>query len=313
MKKLLILIIILTLLLSGCSFYGSRDAETNEYYRSGTQGLTFNFLSNMPPIKIYDDEPFAAIIEVYNRGATHINTGSNSRLYISGYDPNILMGITNAGVNLEDIDGKSMYDNQGGYNTYAFEGHFTDLATRKIDEYNFNLFATLCYNYETISETTVCLDSDPNSRGTINKACNANQNPSVSSQGAPVQITSIEVEALKARTKFKIHIANSGAGTVFSYGYSNLDRCSPYDSTGLTYDIVDYVTITEVKVGNVDILDSCKPIKDNELKLINGRSYFVCEKTDVTGPAYTTTMSVVAEYGYRETINKNIRVIATPE
>jgi hypothetical protein len=312
MKKLIIFFTFLILILSGCSF-GSNRNESNEHYRTGTQGLTFNFLPNMPPTKLYDDEPFAAIIEVNNRGATDIISGGNSRLYISGYDPNILIGITNAGVDLEDIDGKSMYDTQGGYNTYDFEGTFIDLSTRKIDEYDFNLLATLCYDYQTISETTVCLDPDPNSRATINKACNGHQNPSTGSQGAPVQVTSIEVEPLKGRTKFKIHVANVGGGTVFLDGFANLDRCSPYDSTGITYDIVDYVTVTEVRVANVDILDTCKPIKENELKLINGQSYFVCEMKSLTGPAYTTTMSIVIDYGYRQTMSQNIKVIATSE
>ncbi len=312
MRKIIVILAI-CMMLAGCGSYSSRDENTDENYRTGTQGLAINFMNNMPPTKIYDDEPFQVVLEVRNRGATDIESGSNSKVYISGFDSNIIVGIPSSGTAIEDLDGKSIYNRHGEYTTVDFEGTISDLESKNIDNYNFRLLATACFNYKTIAEPAVCIDPDPYSSSDKEKACNGNTNPSVGSQGAPIQITSIDVESLKGRTKFKIHVSNAGGGTVFRHGYSYLDHCNPYDSTGLEYTDVDYVTLTKVMVSNTDIKGTCKPVKDSQIRLIDGRAEIVCEYSGLSGPAYTTPLIIELDYGYRISTSRNIEIIATPE
>ena len=313
--KYLIPLCILTmmmLIVSGCdSFGGSGDRGANVNYRTGSQGLTMSFMTNMPPSNIYDDEPFNVLMKVQNSGAEDIRTGSNSRLFLSGFDPNLITGISTSGEDIGDLDGKSMYIPQGEYTLIEFSGTVADLDSRNIDRYPFNLMATLCYNYKTIAEPNVCLDSDPFSTTIRTKACNANLNPSVSTQGAPIAVTSINVEPMRGRVKFDIHISNVGGGTVFRQGYSYLDRCNPYNIDRLEYNDVDVVTVTRVNIANTDIRGTCKPLRNGELRLINGKGFMSCELTGITGPAYTTPLLIELEYGYRQVISRNIAVVAT--
>ncbi|MGM5487383.1 MAG: hypothetical protein ACQESG_00375 [Nanobdellota archaeon] len=306
MKKILILSI---LFLIACSSEPSQNQDEN--YRTGTQGLTLEFMSNMPPMKIYDDEPFTAMLKVHNRGATDIETGSNSKVYLSGYDKNIITGVSE-GNTIKDLEGKSMYNHQGEFTSLEFDGSIRSLDAQKRDKYEFNLMATACYLYKTIAEPTVCIDPDPYSTTSKNKACNAQLNPSVGSQGAPITVSAIEMEPMKGKTKFKIHVDNAGPGTVFKSGYSHLTDCSPYSPEGLEYKDVDYVTVNAVEIASTDIRGTCRPLDDGQLKLIDGHGYFVCDVTGLSGPAYTTPLRIELEYGYRTTTSRPVKIIATP-
>ncbi|MFO7710251.1 MAG: hypothetical protein R6V53_00635 [Candidatus Woesearchaeota archaeon] len=309
MKKILLLTLFLTVLLSACTL--DRSEDTDENYRSGSQGLYMQFMPNMPPSQIYDDEEFSTMIEIHNKGAHDLETGSNSQIYLSGFDKNIITGV-NEGKRLMDLEGKSMYNNQGEFSSIEFDGAIRSLDARNIDKYDFNLVATACYSYKTIAEPTVCIDPDPYSTTAKNKACDSKINPSVGSQGAPVAVSSIEMEPLKGRTKFKIHVDNVGGGTVFKQGYSHLTSCSPYSPDGLEYKDINYVTVTAVEIANSDIRGTCRPLDNGELKLINGHGYFVCEVTGLAGPAYTTPLRIELEYGYRQEISRPVTIIATP-
>ena len=311
MRKISALLLVL-LMIAGCEYATDRE-DADEYYRSGTQGLQINFMPNMPLSEMYDDEPFNVIVEVYNRGATDIETGSNSRMFISGFDPTIIMGIENDGEVIAPLEGKTMYNNRGEYTPIEFSGTVANLEVKNIDNYEFNLVATACYDYQTIAEPSVCIDPEPYATSDRNKACDANLDPSLGSQGAPVQISAVEVEALKGRTKFRIRVNNVGGGTVFKDGFSYLDRCSPYDGDGLEYTDVDYLKVSEVRVSNTDITSTCKPLKQGELRLVDGRGEFICELTNLQGPAYTTPLRITLDYGYRTTTIKPIKIISTPE
>lgn len=314
--KRIILLLILTLFISGCNGiagFGSSSSQNNanEYYRTGSQGLTFEVMSNMPPSKIYDDEVLDVMIKVNNKGATDIKSGSNSRLYLSGYDENIVVGMSRTEP-VGNLEGKSMYNDVGEFNTYDFQGTIKELNAKGIDKYNFNLMVTGCYDYSTIAEPTVCIDPDPYSKTSRNKACNGFSNPSVGTQGAPIAITSIEVEPMKERTKFKIFVKNIGSGTVYKPGYTYLDKCDPYHSQGLEYSDIDVVRLSKLTVANLDIRGTCKPMKDDYIRLIDGQGYIVCELVNQAGPAFTTPMTIALEYGYRETITKPVEIISTP-
>lgn len=302
--------------LAGCGTYSTDRGDANEDYRTGTQGLVINFMTNMPQSKVYDDDVISTVIEARNRGAYDILTGSNSKIYLSGFDPNYILntdGMGSGGKDIGTLEGKSQYNAQGDFDTYSYEGTPIDLANRDIDNYDFKLVATACYLYKTIAEPTVCIDYDVFTASSKEKACDAERDPSLGSQGAPIRVDSIEVEPSKGRTRFKMTISNAGSGTVFKNDYSMLDRCNPYDATGLEYNDIDYIRLSKVIVSNVDITGTCKPVKDGYLRLNSGRATVVCEFNNIApNPAYTTTLFVELDYGYRETISKDIQVIATP-
>mgnify|MGYP006274033263 CR=1 FL=1 len=308
--RYILVILLLALVLSGCSLAPGSDRDDDEDYRTGTEGLRLSFMQNLPPYKLYDDEDFNVMIKVQNVGAEDLSTGSNSRVYLSGYDEHIIRDMDRSQT-IGDVEGKDQYNHQGDFTTLEYSGDIRDLSSRNIDTYPFTLLATACYGYTTIAEPTVCIDPEPHSTSSREKACNADLDPSVGTQGAPIVVNRIDVEPMKGKTKFKIHIRNAGSGTVFKDGYSYLSSCDPWDAEGLSYTDIDQVNVVSVEVSEQDITGTCKPLKDGYLRLTDGNGYIVCELKDLAGAAYTTPLRVQLEYGYRQTLRRNVKVVSS--
>jgi hypothetical protein len=313
MRKALIAILILVIV-AGCRGTSSRQIEAgDEDYRTGTQGITLRFLPFSPPDRLFDDEELRIRLEVFNRGATDIASGAT--IYVSGFDTSIITGIGSGGVSVPDLEGKKFYRPEGDFDTVEFIGMVRDLKSKNIDVYEPLLLVTACYPYETIADPEVCIDPDPFSTNIEDKVCNWQSSPSVGTQGAPISVNRVNVEAQPGKTRFKIFVSNSGGGTVMRAGGDTLDRCNPYDTTKLDYDDVDYVNVDQVMIGDQDITSTCRPLENGELRLAtSGAGFMICEvNTEGSGgAAYTTPLIVRLSYNYRDTISKHIKIIQTP-
>lgn len=323
LKRFIVPFVLISLVLVsvGCTTREGEGGEEN--FRVGTRGLEMRFGVNSPPPRLYDDEDFRVIIELYNEGATDIS-GGNNRIYLSGFDSSIITGISTYGATIQDLEGKSMYNPQGDYDVVEINGYVRDLKSRNIDTLDQDLLVTACYNYETIAAPVVCIDPDPYSVTKEEKVCDANYVVDfVGTQAAPVAVTNVQVEPAPKRTQFKIYVKNVGVGTVIKPGFGYLDRCNPYDPVGLDYNDVDYVRVDEVKVGDMSIKGSCKPLENDMLRLQSysqspkGASsaaigYMICELDGITGPAYTTPLRIKLSYGYRDSIVERVKLIQTP-
>jgi len=306
MRKLVILIVFVLLLLVACVPGRREKGQEVETFRTGSQGLQLQFVQNLPPLKTYDTEDFNAMLEIKNVGAHDVGAAGD-RVYISGFDTNIITGIPFTG-NTIRIEGKDQFNIQGGFDTTAFKGIVRRLTT---DVYPFNLVATACYAYETQASANVCIDPDPYSPTVKTKAC-APQNVAIGTQAAPVAVNSVEVDARPQKTVFKIQLANVGGGDVFRFGGNYLTKCSPYDPRGLAYDEVDYVQLTDVIVSGVSIKRSCKPLDQDHIRLTGGKGIVVCEFANIrSNAAYTTPLTIVLRYGYRNQVQQRVEIIRT--
>jgi hypothetical protein len=310
-KKTIIsfILIIISLFLLSCSSSNNRNFDSE--YRTGSQGIVMNFVHNAPPSSVYDTDPLNILIEVLNKGAHDISRGSNSYIYLSGFDTNIITNIAHGGKIIEDLEGKSRYNPYGDKDFINFDGKIRDLSALKMDDYRFNLQATACYKYETNAQGLVCLDPEPFSSSSRTKVCSGSTSPSMGTQGAPIAVSNIIVEPTPGRTKFKISISNVGGGDVFKDGFNYLSLCSPYSGSGLQFEDMDMIKLSQVKVNNIDITGTCKPVRNGEVRLINGVANVICEVELSSGPAFTTPLTIQLNYGYRQTISKDLRVIAT--
>jgi len=101
MKKIIITTILLFVL--GCTYLPGQQAPVEEPisytegYRTGSDGLRLMFVQNIPPAKLYETEPFAAMIELTNEGASQLG-GPGDRIYLSGFDPALIIGIPTTGI-----------------------------------------------------------------------------------------------------------------------------------------------------------------------------------------------------------------------
>jgi len=315
MRKIILVILILFLFLSfGCT---TKIGETDVDYRTGTQGIVMNFMTDIPPAKMYDDMPIDLVVEIKNKGAypqptsitgwaiiTTSGTNGIGTFYLSGFDDTLIMGMPKQ-MSIPNLEGKNPYNLEGGYDVVSFRGNIINFDSRNIDSYNANFLVTSCYNYETITSQTICVDPEPYSAKEKTKVCTIPPSYSLSGgQGAPVAVTKIEEAVLSNKIQFKVYIKNLGDGKIVDKNRLNID--CPYS--------LDYTNLNKVYVsGRVSGYSlSCKP--NNPINLINGEGSVVCTvpKPAMSKSAYTTPLQVKLEYGYSSSIQRSVEILNTP-
>lgn len=313
MKKVMIILVLAVIIaVSGCQGIPGRSKEPQTGYRVGGQGLDIRFVPNYPRSRQYDDESFVVLLEIRNRGSTEVGYGGDS-IYLSGFDVGIITGMSNYGKPIPQLEGTSPYNTEGDFDTMEFRGEIYPLNMKNIDEYPATILATACYGYRTVGSENICIDPNPYSTTTERKAC-VPIHVGYGSQGAPIAITTVEVEPTPRITRFKIHISNVGGGIVFQPGGDQLAKCNPYHPRGLEFNEVDYVALSNVEVAGKVITPSCKPVSNEGfVKLINGQATVFCELAGLgSGPAYSTPMIIELDYGYATTVITTVEIIQTP-
>jgi len=299
-------IIILLILLTACQTSSKKEPGAIVDYRTGSEGLRIQFVPNLPPSTLYETEDLNVMLDVYNVGAEKVG-GPGDRIYLSGFDPRIVTGIPSVGAQIPTIEGKSQFNSQGDFDRVSFDGV---IARLQGDMYPAPLLATTCYQYKTVASNTVCVDPDPFGTGVRTKVCTP-ANIGMGSQGGPIAVNNIEVDARPGKTAFRIHVSNVGGGDVFKLSSSTLARCNPYDSRGLSYDELDYVQLADVQVGGASIRQSCKPLDNGDIALRGGTGVVYCEYGTSGNTAYVTPITVTLDYGYRQQTRKDVQIYKT--
>jgi hypothetical protein len=305
MKKL-ILILVLIVLLYGCTNNNNRD--TIENFRTGTGGLSVSFIPNHPPAKVYvrngEVNEVSIGINLKNLGAADITGGA---LVLSGYDPGILaIPSYRVFTASDDLVGKSAFNPQGGFNSFDFNGAVNLPAMG--DRYSPNILATACYDYSTFTELSVCIDPDPYL--TKPRACTPS-NIASSGQGAPIGVSKVNVEPTKGRTIFQIFFKNFGNGDVFSSAYGSA-RCLPNGGGIDERQELDIIIVRKVKLGNQDITANCKGMGWGSVRLNNGENFIYCTYDTQGTDSYQTVLSVEMGYSYRITTSRSLEIVKLP-
>lgn len=305
MKKRLVLLCLL--LVAACAQQPTDQENQPEDFRHGTEGLSMRFGTNLPPARLFDTEPFHALLEIENRGTYNLGKPGD-KIYLSGFDPTIIQGIDTTGISIPVLEGRGAFLPQGGFDTVNFRGRLRSLYDKRIDKYDATLLATACYGYETVASASVCIDPNPFAPTRQQKICTPAA-VATGSQGAPIAVTSVDVDAAPSRTRFTITVQNLGGGDVFRQGGQFLNKCNP-NSGGLSYEDVDYVQVADVTISDQSIKQSCKPLDaTGHLRLPNGIGTLYCELTSMTGQSpYTTPLNIVLRYGYRQSITQYIEI-----
>jgi hypothetical protein len=304
MQKAVLLGIILIVILAGCKAPAVQEKEQFiEEFRYGSQGLYMRFAQNLPPLRLFSGEELAVVLEVENRG-TYTIGGPGDRIYLSGFDPTIISGISPAGEQIPLLEGRSQFITQGGFDTVTFKA-----MTRVLnDRYPVRLLATACYEYETIASANVCIDPDPYAPGIKQRVCVPQNVGLGGGQGAPVAVSLVEVDASPGKTRFKIHVQNVGGGEVFRSGGQTLNKCAP--GARLDFDEIDYVELADVIVSGVSIKGSCRPLDLGHIRLTNSQGLVYCEFDRPRGDAaYVSPMTIVLRYGYRNSLFQDMEIL----
>ena len=303
-KALIPLLMLVLILLASCRAAGPQERpDFVQEFRRGTQGLYMRFAQNLPPTRLFSGEELAAVLELENRGTFTIG-GPGDRIYLSGFSPNVIAGISPAGEQIPLLEGRSQFVQQGGFDTVAFRA-MTKLLT---DRYPVRLLATACYAYETVAPGTVCIDPNPYAPAIRQRVCVPQNVAMGGGQGAPVAVSQVEIDASPGKTRFKIHISNVGGGEVFRSGGMMLNKCGPGGMLG--FDEIDYVELADVIVDGISIRGSCRPLDAGHVRLSNNQGLVYCEYDRPRGDAaYVAPITVVLRYGYRQSLLHDMEIL----
>ena len=301
------IIILLILILGGCATPGKgKDTNTqtpDSYVVTGTQGLELNFEPGLPPSRIRGEE-LPIRINVRNLGKIEV---TNAKIVLGGYDQNIITGFTGSSISgstirIHNLPPRTFLNQQGGYMTYTITG---TIAQNVITgTYSPTITATACYTYKTEASANLCIDPNPYNNEP-NKPCRLGQVNLLDSgngQGAPVQITNVNVDSSTKTMTITFYIRNSGGGSPFDS--AKLSECPQ----GLTPNNRDKIKVDSVKVGSTDITSNCQP--GRELTLYQGSGVLVCtyDLPSSSPGAYMTELSIVLSYGYTKSIMRRVEI-----
>ncbi|MGM5484644.1 MAG: hypothetical protein ACQEP1_02110 [Nanobdellota archaeon] len=310
----LFIIVLMIVLISGCSTEKSEEGDVN--FRRGTQGLEMKLLKNNPPRVVYEGDVLPVGLELYNKGAHTINEGW---LYITGYDTGII-GTTGSSTTGQDLDaysylpnpsqglsfgelpGRSQFNREGGYKLIQRQSGEINLPSGT-EKYQIPIMIYALYEYETLASDTVCIDPNPH-RSYGDKACVSQDVSMGSGQGAPVTVSHVKVDNMRNKMRFTFNIRNAGNGDVIDLQDIWEPRKRP---TGFSPADMNTVDLIEVQVGEESITKNCEP--SNNIKISEGGGRVSCTYPDIGGgSAYKTSLSIELEYGYRTHIKRNIEI-----
>jgi hypothetical protein len=299
-------------------------------YRVGTRGVSMSFGSNSPPDKVFTNSPVSIVVNIKNEGAYDIKEGDGFLGFIMPDDYIYFFGKDEQYSTLLfpfDLYGRSQIASDGQTLPAAFSAKSRDLNQVSREDKDVTVIARLCYNYETVLSTDVCVDSDIYNIKRISKACTARERVFTAGQGAPVAIRKVVPTTDIVSTdngqevypQFKIYITNmakvEGAQVFNNKEISPIDACTiiPARTCGADPDLGILVQDCIWDIINIKAAMSGQQL-DCQLglmKLVNEESYATCtakEPMKENIPAYTAELQVNLTYGIRQVYTKTVTV-----
>ena len=301
-------IIILLVALSGCEKVYTPERPTLEDIEEGSEGLVISFIQNAPPPKVMENARFDVGIKIANEGTSDVKKG----YLILGYEKEYIKEIfwQDKGGNDKiyfNIDGKSLNMPTGEEQVYLARIEAGNIGPQR-EQAQTLIYATTCYDYSTKAHANLCVDTDIYNLKAVEKVCSA-ADIGLSDQGAPVAVTRIESIMMTSkdegvvRPQLKIHFSNvGGQGTIIKQGRADA-ACS---AQPLAKDDINTIKVSAV-LSETKL--SCKP---ELLKLREGMDYTLCtheQGIDENNPSYYAPLTITAEYGYMETISKQVTLM----
>ncbi len=324
MTKLALLVLAL-LLLAAC-----QQAPSSPDYHVGTDGVTLSFLAGYPPQEVYEGSTVPVTIRLWNKGAADINY-SVLRFSLGGdafyanvtQDPLLERGPDDRWPLQQTYDyakglvlhGKGIGYPEGDYLDLHPIVTFKDIAGAR-ESPSTQLFASLCYPYETVLGTSLCVDANAFNGNVQHQVCGA-QTLTLQDQGAPVAVTSIENRPTPLRVQeeggpldiveptFVLHVKNVGPGAVVSAPVPDAQMA---DACALRGGQLNAVRVN-ASLSGLNL--TCSP---DPVPLVKGEGFTTCvlaysKDVPISTPNYLGVLTVTLSYLYRETASADVDIL----
>lgn len=324
--KKIILSLILILIVVGCTATSKKAVDAADL-RIGFKGLGMEFLKGTPPKKVFEGDLFPVMVRIRNDGAYSIMESNKAVLSLGlekDYTNAIYFSSGGKAQNILDnaaefyLDGKTAINPKGDEEIISYSVQAGRLDPQS-EMHTSSIIATLCYPYETVLQATICIDTDPNSLRPGKKVCKSQSLVAGNGQGAPVAVAKIEINMLplqsspqagsadKIKPQFLIYVENKGDGTVIkkeSVGEFCTKSSTLHENLNVVY--VD-AFLSGIKL-NCQLDAEDKPNERGHIKLKDKKDIIICnlgEGIDKAQDSYLSTLRVVLNYGYTNSISAN--------
>ncbi len=314
------IICIILLFLSSCTSTLTNQQLSMKDFRVGTKGITMQFVPDNSPLRFMQNDRLVSNIIVKNEGA-----GTSSDVYLMFATEKDYVSVASttfdgkpaASASLTDtwsggkFKGKSPENPAGDFGMFEVELITKKIILSKLQETLTT--ATICYDYYTAAEASVCVQ--PLKSVALPQSC-VPKDVVLSSQGAPVAVTKIEVKntALPnniVKSVFRIYVENKGSGDVLYSGSSRV-ICSS-NPLGMNSNKIWNYFLYQAYLGSNPIPLKCRGDinnlagRDFNLGLFkNKKAEIVCETTTPAASSYQTPLKINLYYDYTETISRQL-------
>lgn len=315
MKKFLLIgLLIGVMIVSACT--GDGGAPATDTYIGGNMGVEMRFSPSAPPDRVADaggQETFDIVLELENKGENLVLL-EDAFISIKGFPPEAFGVSAGDLVNIhpeEDLIPRIKTADGTIIEPPIIYATVSDLQYQYTEPGNvqYPIRAEICYLYETNVATKLCLKRNLN-KDDDNDLCAVNSPRSVSSSGAPIQVSRIQQSAAgRDKTRFTFTIENRASGDVFK----ELNGCEEINA----YEDKVFVEIENLLNRGADSVN-CVGLSgggsDNGyVTLTNGISRDVsCTVTMIDRSDRLQPFNIRLSYDYREIVDTSIIVEYTP-
>ncbi len=315
MKKVIfvLMLFVLTLAIAACT---TNTTSTDTGFIGGSKGLDISFMTGAPPETTPDggQQSFDVVVNIQNGGETAVDK-TKAYVKLSGFPPEAF-GVTldslkanpedNVEANIKNPDGSVIVPSSVPVTFSGFNYKGNEVASR-----SFPFRAEICYEYTTKAAAELCLKENFNSVKT-DDICQVNAQRSLSTSGAPVQITKLmQSTAGTDKTRFTFTIQNMDAtGHVYKSGQAiGCDQTVLSDENKVFVQILDLGAVDDIKCVGLSGSGSA-----GYVTLVTGQAKDVsCTYTVKNRNNRIQPFSIALTYNYWKFVDTNVVVQHAPQ
>ncbi len=308
-KSVLILVILLSLFIVGCTGTQKKDKKTLGIFIGGLDALDFSFIEGQPPAKVLDnlEEPFFIGLKVQNKGEYEIPA---NKVIAS------LSGINQESFSLSSLHAKLAIPLEGKVKSgdqiieNSPEEIQFDEANYKHDlnaDFPTSLRVDVCYEYKTKSISKVCLKRKAVEKVLEDKCSVLSDSVVTETSSAPVQIKDVKQRSAAAQEiKLTFKIVNQGKGDIYP-PQTFSDKCTDVSSEKNRLHVEVSSPSSGVNIKCSQMQDSNKGI----IKLALNEKTINCDipTSNLQETAFEEPVNIVLSYFYKGSIEKQITVL----
>ncbi len=310
MRKLIFaLLLVMAMLVAACT---ETTGPTGTGFIGGNTGLDISFYPGAPPESTPDggQQEFDIIVDISNGGEYAVEP-DGVYLELSGFPPESL------GVSLDEL--RKNPPERIEANIKSGDGTIISAPTVPVSFEGFNYMDTeisgrdviiraeICYEYQTRAAAELCIKENFNSNK-ANDLCQVDGSRSLSTSGAPVQITNLrQSTAGTDKTRFTFSIQNMDTGSVY--------RTDSECVEGFTNENKVFVKISGLGSDSVKCVGLTGGTGDaGYVTLLSGQAKEVsCTVTVTNRNNRIQPFTIDLSYAYWKFLDKTIQVQYTPK